>query len=214
MPDKTMSVPDAATLGLNGRSIELPLVRGTAGDDGVDIGDLRERTGLVTLDNGYRNTGSCTSAITYLDGDAGILRYRGYPIEQLAEQSTFLETAYLLLHGELPSAAELDSWVYNITHHTIIHENIKKFIDGFHHDAHPMGMFVSTVAALSTFYPEAKHISDEVSRRNQIFRLIAKAPTLAAFAYRHSVGMPYAYPDNDLSYAGNFLNMIDRKSVV
>src|SRR5438309_2139425 len=134
--------------------------------------------------------------------------------ELLAEQRTFLEPAYLLLHGELPSVAELDSWVFNVTHHTIVHESIKKFIDGFHHDAHPMGMFVSTVAALSTFYPEAKHIQDETSRRNQIFRLIAKAPTLAAFAHRHSVGLPYAYPDNDLSYTGNFLNMMFKTTEV
>src|SRR3989337_1729031 len=150
------------------------------------------------------NTASCRSAISYIDGDKGILRYRGYPIEQLAAKSTFLETAYLLLHGELPSAAALDSWVYNITHHTIIHENIKKFIDGFHHDAHPMGVFVSTLAALSTFYPGAKDIQDPRSRKVQIFRLIAKTPTLAAFAYRHRFGMPYAYPDNELTYTGNF----------
>src|SRR5437879_4833210 len=170
--------------------------------------------GMMTYDPAFLNTAACKSRITYIDGDKGILRYRGYPIEQLAEKSTFLETAYLLLHGELPSAPELDSWVYNVTHHTIVHESIKKFIDGFHHDAHPMGMFVSTVAALSTFYPEAKHIQDETSRQNQIFRLIAKTPTLAAFAYRHSVGMPYAYPDNDLSYTGNFLNMMFKATEV
>ncbi len=168
----------------------------------------------MTYDPGFLNTASCRSAISYIEGDKGILRYRGYPIEQLAERSSFLETAYLLLHGELPSAAQLESWVHNVTHHTIIHENIKKFIDGFHHDAHPMGMFVSTVAALSTFYPEAKQIQDATSRANQIFRLIAKAPTLAAFAYRHSVGMPYAYPDNDLSYTGNFLNMMFKATEV
>jgi citrate synthase len=160
------------------------------------------------------NTAACRSAITFIDGDKGILQYRGYPIEQLAEKSTFLETSYLLLHGELPTAAELDSWVYQVTRHTIIHENIKKFIDGFHHDAHPMGMFVSAVAALSTFYPEAKRIFEETSRNNQIVRLIAKTPTLAAFAHRHSVGMPYAYPDNDLSYTGNFLNMMFKTTEV
>jgi citrate synthase len=160
------------------------------------------------------NTAACRSSITFIDGDEGILRYRGYPIEQLAEQSTFLETAYLLLHGELPSASELDAWVHQVTHHTIIHENIKKFIDGFHHDAHPMGMFVSAVAALSTFYTEAKRIFDEKSRNNQIVRLIAKTPTLAAFAHRHSIGMPYAYPDNDLSYTGNFLNMMFKTTEV
>ncbi len=189
-------------------------------DGAIRAGDLRQIKagaddfGLMSYDPAFMNTASCRSAVSYIDGDKGILRYRGYPIEQLAEKSSFLETAYLLLHGELPTAAELDSWVFNVTHHTIIHENIKKFIDGFHHDAHPMGVFVSTVAALSTFYPEAKHIEDELSRRNQIFRLIAKAPTLAAFAYRHSVGMPFAYPDNDLSYTGNFLNMMFKATEV
>jgi citrate synthase len=168
----------------------------------------------MSYDPAFMNTAACRSAITYIDGDQGILRYRGYPIEQLAEQSTFLETAYLLLNGELPTAAELDAWVFQVTHHTIIHENIKKFIDGFHHDAHPMGMFVSAVAALSTFYSEAKRISDQQMRSNQIVRLIAKTPTLAAFAHRHSVGMPYAYPDNDLSYTGNFLNMMFKTTEV
>jgi len=168
----------------------------------------------MSYDPAYMNTAECRSAITYIDGDKGILRYRGYPIDQLAEKSSFLETAYLLLHGELPKKAEMESWVYNVIHHTIIHENIKKFIDGFHHDAHPMGVFVSTVAALSTFYPEAKHIDDETSRRNQIFRLIAKTPTLAAFAHRHNIGMPYAYPDNDLSYTGNLLNMMFKATEV
>jgi citrate synthase len=169
---------------------------------------------LMAYDPAFMNTAACRSAITFIDGDKGILRYRGYPIEQLAERSTFLETSYLLLDGELPSAVELDAWVYQVTHHTIIHENIKKFIDGFHHDAHPMGMFVSAVAALSTFYPDAKRIFDEQSRNTQIVRLIAKTPTLAAFAHRHSVGMPYAYPDNDLSYTGNFLNMMFKTTEV
>jgi citrate synthase len=211
VPKDTVTITDNRT----GKSYELPVQDGT-----IRAADLRQiKTspddfGLMCYDPAYMNTASCRSAISYIDGDKGILRYRGYPIEQLAEKSTFLETAYLLLHGELPSAAELDTWVYNVTHHTIIHENIKKFIDGFHHDAHPMGVFVSTVAALSTFYPEAKHITDEQSRRNQIFRLIAKAPTLAAFAHRHTVGMPYAYPDNDLSYAGNFLNMMFKATEV
>jgi citrate synthase len=207
----TLSITDNRT----GKQYEVPVQDGT-----IRAVDLRQITtgeddpGLMTYDPGFLNTAACRSAVSYIDGDRGILRYRGYPIEQLAERSTFLETAYLLLHGELPSAAELDSWVFNITHHTIVHESIKKFIDGFHHDAHPMGMFVSTVAALSTFYPEAKQIQDETSRRIQIFRLIAKAPTLAAFAYRHSVGMPYAYPDNDLSYPGNFLNMMFKATEV
>jgi len=211
MAKDTLSVTDNRT----GKSYDIPIQDGT-----IRAADLRQIKaspddfGLMSYDPAYMNTASCRSAISYIDGDKGILRYRGYPIEQLAEESTFLETAYLLLHGELPSAAELDAWVFNITHHTIIHENIKKFIDGFHHDAHPMGVFVSTVAALSTFYPEAKRITDEASRTNQIFRLIAKTPTLAAFAHRHTVGMPFAYPDNDLSYTGNFLNMMFKATEV
>ncbi len=213
VPKDTLTVIDGRT----GRQYEIPVQDGAI--RAVDLRQIKVSAdggdpGLMTYDPGYVNTASCRSAISFIDGEKGILRYRGYPIEQLAERSTFLETAYLLLYGELPSPTELDSWVRNVTHHTIIHENIKKFIDGFHHDAHPMGMFVSTVAALSTFYPEAKQIQDETSRRNQIFRLIAKTPTLAAFAYRHSVGMPYAYPDNDLSYAGNFLNMMFKATEV
>ena len=210
MPD-TLSIIDNRT----GKRYEVPIKDGTI--RAMDLRQIKasdDDFGLMTYDPAFTNTASCRSAITYIDGDQGILRYRGYPIEQLAEKSTFLETAYLLLHGELPSAAELDQWVYHVTHHTIIHENIKKFIDGFHHDAHPMGMFVSAVAALSTFYPEAKRIADEKMRSNQIVRLIAKTPTLAAFAHRHSVGMPYAYPDNDLSYTGNFLNMMFKTTEV
>ena len=164
--------------------------------------------GLMTYDPAFTNTASCKSRITFIDGDKGILRYRGYPIEQLAEKSTYLETAYLLVKGELPKPSQLEAFVNNITHHTFMHENIKKFIDGFHYDAHPMGILVGTVGALSTFYPDAKRIFDPESRRIQTHRLIAKMPTLAAFAYRHSIGMPYAYPDNDLSYTGNFLNML------
>jgi len=211
VPKDSLSVVDNRT----GKSYEIPIQDGT-----VRAADLRQIKasaddfGLMAYDPAFMNTAACRSAITYIDGDNGILRYRGYPIEQLAEQSTFLETAYLLLNGELPSAAELDAWVYQITRHTIIHENIKKFIDGFHHDAHPMGMFVSAVAALSTFYPEAKRIFEEKSRYAQIVRLIAKTPTLAGFAHRHSVGMPYAYPDNDLSYTGNFLNMMFKTTEV
>jgi citrate synthase len=211
VPKDTLSVVDNRT----GQRYELPVQDGAI--RAVDLRQIKtspDDAGLMTYDPGFLNTAACRSAISYIDGDKGILRYRGYPIEQLAQHSSFLETAYLLLHGELPSAAELDLWVFNVTHHTIIHENIKKFIDGFHHDAHPMGMFVSTVAALSTFYPDAKHIQDEHSRWDQVFRLIAKTPTLAAFAYRHSVGMPYAYPDNDLSYTGNFLNMMFKATEV
>jgi citrate synthase len=205
VPTDSLTIVDNRTK----KSYELPIQ-----DGAIRAADLRQiKTspddfGLMSYDPAYLNTAACRSAITLIDGDKGILRYRGYPIEELAEHSSFLETAFLLLHGELPTPAELDSWVYDITHHTMIHENIKKFIDGFHHDAHPMGMFVSAVAALSTFYPEARHIQDVDSRRAQIHRLIAKTPTLAAFAHRHSTGMPYAYPDNDLSYAGNFLNMM------
>ena len=205
MPTNSLTIVDNRT----GRTYEIPVQDGT-----IRAADLRQIKsapddfGLMCYDPAYLNTAACRSAISYIDGDKGILRYRGYPIEELAERSSFLETAYLLLNGELPKPAELDRWVYDVTHHTIIHENVKKFVDGFHHDAHPMGMFVSTVAALSTFYPDAKHIADAESRRFQIHRLIAKTPTLAAFAHRHSIGMPFAYPDNDLSYTGNFLNMM------
>jgi citrate synthase len=154
------------------------------------------------------NTASCKSAITFIDGDKGILRYRGYPIEQLAEKCTYLEVAYLILFGELPTQKQLDDWVNNITHHTLLHENIKKFMEGFHPDAHPMGMLVSTVGALSTFYPDSRNISDAESRMLQIYRLIGKMPTIGAYGYRHRLGLPYVYPDNELTYPGNFLNML------
>ena len=212
MGKDTLTITDNRT----GKTYELPIQYGLYPTCGASIraGDLREIRvseedfGLLSYDPAFMNTASCKSGVTFIDGERGILRYRGYPIEQLAEQSTFLETAYLILHGELPTGRQLEEWVYNITHHTMIHENIKKFIDGFLYDAHPMGILVGTVAALSTFYPNAKGILDPASRQKQIFRLIAKMPTLAAFAYRHSLGMPYAYPDNDLSYSGNFLNML------
>jgi citrate synthase len=164
--------------------------------------------GLMSYDPAFLNTASCRSAVTYIDGDRGILEYRGYPIEQLAEHCTFLEVAYLLLFGELPGEDAKQAWEHEITTHTIVHENIKKFIDGFQHDAHPMGMFLSTAGALSTFYPDARNIFSEDIRRKQIHRLIAKVPTIAAYAYRHSVGLHYVLPDNDLSYPGNFLNML------
>ncbi len=192
-----------------GKSYDVPIE-----DNTIRALDLRkiktdpDDFGLMAYDPAYTNTASCKSRITYIDGDKGILRYRGYPIEQLAEKSTYLETAYLLVKGELPKPSHLTAFDQNIRHHTIIHENIKKFIDGFHYDAHPMGILVGTVGALSTFYPDAKRIFDPESRRIQTHRLIAKMPTIAAFAYRHSIGMPYAYPDNDLSYTGNFLNML------
>ena len=164
----------------------------------------------MTYDPAFLNTANCRSAITYIDGDKGVLLYRGYPIEQLAEHSDYLETAYLILFGELPTHQQLQSWTQQITNHTMLHENIKKFMEGFQYDAHPMGIFLSTVGAMSTFYPDAKHIFDKDSRMRQTHRLIAKVPSIAAYAYRHSIGRPYIYPDNDLSFAGNFLNMLFR----
>jgi citrate synthase len=205
MPTETLTIIDNR----NGKSYDVPIRAGAI--RAMDLRQIRtgpEDFGLLSYDPAFMNTASTISRITEIDGDRGILRYRGYPIEELAERSHYLETAYLLIHGELPTADELDAWVYEITHHTWVHENVKKFMDGFHHDAHPMGMLVSTVAALSTFYPDAKDGTDPATRRLQIVRLIAKMPTLAAFAYRHSLGMPYAYPDNTLSYTGNFLNML------
>jgi citrate synthase len=201
----TLTITDNRT----GRTYEVPIEEGTIRATELrQIATDEDDLGVVSYDPAFMNTASCKSAITYLDGEAGILRYRGYPIDQLAERSTFLEVAYLLLNGELPTADELDGWVDTITHHTFIHESTKKFIDGFHHDAHPMGILVGTVGALSTFYPEAKRIHDADLRRLQIARLIAKMPTIAAFAHRHANGLYFAYPDNDLSYPGNFLNMM------
>jgi citrate synthase len=167
--------------------------------------------GLMALDPAFMNTASCRSAITYLDGDRGVLRYRGYPIEQLAENCTYLETAYLLLNGELPDAPQLGDWVGTVTRHTMVHENMKKLMDGFRYDAHPMGMLIGALAALSTYYPESRNIHDPRTRARQIVRLIAKMPTLAALSYRHSLGLPYITPDNNLSFAGNFMNMLWRK---
>ena len=204
MASDTLTIIDNRT----GKKYDIPVQNGAIKATDLFQIKVSEDDGLVSYDPGFMNTASCQSKITYIDGDKGILRYRGYPIEQLAEQSTYLETAYLILYGELPGKSELADWIGNITIHSIIHENIKKHIDGFHHDAHPMGILVSTVAALSTFYPDAKKIFDAKSRREQTYRLISKMPTLAAFAYRHSLGLPYSYPDNDLSYTGNFLNML------
>ena len=206
---ETLTITDNRT----GRSYEVPITNET-----IRASDLRKIKvndadfGMMSYDPAFSNTASCISRITYIDGDEGILRYRGYPIEELAEKSTYLETAYLLLNGELPTATQLKDWQYNVTHHTYIHESIKKFLDGFHYDAHPMGMLISTIAGLSTFYPDAKHIFDADSRKKQTYRLIGKMPTLAAFAYRHTLGMPYVYPDNELTYTGNFLNMLFRTS--
>src|SRR5271154_365921 len=203
----TLSITDNR----NGKQYEIPIKNDTI--RAMDLRQIKIKDsdfGMMNYDPSYSNTASCTSRITFIDGDKGILRYRGYSIEELAEKSSYIETAYLILHGELPTKTQLGNWAYNITHHTFIHESIKKFIDGFHYDAHPMGMLISTVAALSTFYPDAKDIFNPDSRRKQTYRLIGKMPTLAAFAYRHTLGMPFAYPDNDLSYCGNFLNMLFR----
>ena len=204
MASDTLTIIDNRT----GKKYDIPVQNGAIKATDLFQIKISDDDGLVSYDPGFMNTASCQSKITYIDGDKGILRYRGYPIEQLAEQSTYLETAYLILYGQLPNKSELADWTGNITIHSIIHENIKKLIDGFHHDAHPMGILVSTVAALSTFYPDAKKIFEAKSRRDQTYRLISKMPTLAAFAYRHSLGLPYSYPDNDLSYTGNFLNML------
>ncbi len=206
MPE-TLTVTDNRT----GKQYELQISDGT-----INASDLRQiKTskddfGILSFDPAFSNTASCRSAITYLDGEKGILRYRGYPIEQLAEHSTFLEVAYLLVHGELPTKVRLNTWINNITHHTMLHEKGKKLMEGFHHNAHPMGMFVSTVGALSTFYPDAKKIDDPETRMLQVYRLIGKAPTIASYTYRNSLGLPYVYPDNSLSYTGNFLNMMYR----
>ncbi|HJS57032.1 MAG TPA: citrate synthase [Vicinamibacteria bacterium] len=205
MSKSSLSITDNRT----GKSYEIPVENGTIKaldlrQIKVDGGDF----GLMTYDPAFTNTASCKSRITYIDGDNGILNYRGYPIEELAERSNYLEVAYLIVHGELPTRAQAEAWAYEVTHHTIIHENVKGLMEAFRYDAHPMGMLMSMVAALSTFYPEAKQIHDAGSRRKQLVRLVAKMPTLAAFAYRHSIGMPYVYPDNDLSYCGNFLQMM------
>ena len=205
MPADTLTITDNRT----GRSYEVPVENGTI--RAMDLRKIKvsdEDFGLMTYDPAFMNTASCKSRITYIDGDQGILEYRGYPIEQLAERSNYLEVAYLLLNGELPSADELKQWTWDITHHTILNENVKKVLDGFHYNAHPMGVFISMVSALSTFYPEAKNIFEESCRLKQIHRLIAKVGTIAAFAYRHRTGLPYSYPDNDLGYTGNFLNMM------
>jgi citrate synthase len=211
----TLDIKDSRT----GKSYTVPILEpGTEGDTTTRAMDLRQIKakdddfGLMTYDPAFMNTASCKSAITFIDGDKGILRYRGYPIEQLAENATFLEVAWLLREGELPNQHEYDQWVHDITFHTYVHENIKGFLTGFRYDAHPMSMLCSVVAALSSFYPEAKHIEDVAQREISIVRLLAKLPTLAAFCYRHSKGLPFIYPDNDLSYVENFLSMVARMS--
>jgi citrate synthase len=205
--------PDKLTINDNrtGRTYEVAIE-----DGAIRASELRQIKvdeddfGLMSYDPAFLNTASTRSAITYIDGDKGILRYRGYPIEQLAEESTYLETAYLLIHGELPAADELRRWTHEITTHTFLHENVKRLVEGFRYDAHPMGMLISVVAALSTFYPEASQVEDPQTRMAQVVRLIAKVPTIAAYSYRHSRGLPYVYPDNDLSFTGNFLSMMFR----
>ena len=204
MPD-TLTIIDNRT----GQRYEVPITEGTIRASSLrDVKTGPDDFGLLSYDPGFLNTASCRSQITFIDGGKGILLYRGYPIEQLAATSDFLETAYLILFGELPTAAQYDSWTRDVKLHTLLHENIKKFMEGFRYDGHPMGIFLSTVGALSTFYPDAKQVQNPEARRLQIIRLIAKVPTIAAYAYRHSVGHHYVYPDNDLSYTGNFLNML------
>jgi citrate synthase len=209
MDNQTLTITDNRTQ----QTYTIPIYRGT-----IRAMDLRQiKTdpgdfGLMTYDPAFMNTASCQSSVTYLDGDKGVLRYRGYPIEQLAESCTFLEVAYLLLYGELPTTEQLALWDCQVMHHSLIHENVKNFMEGFHYDAHPMGILMSTVAALSTFYPEARNIADPKCRRKQIVRLVGKMPTLAAYAYRHRLGMPYIYPDPELGYTKNYMNMLWKRA--
>jgi citrate synthase len=205
----TLTVTDNRT----GKQYELPIKDGAI--RAMDLKQIKtgpDDFGLMTYDPAFMNTASCRSTITYIDGDKGILEYRGYPIEQLAESSHYLETAYLIIFGELPTKTQLANWSSDITAHCLLHENIKKLMDGYQYDAHPMGVFLSTVGAFSTFYPDAKQIFDEQSRKKQVHRLIAKVPTIAAYAFRHSIGRPYVYPDDDLSFTGNFLNMLFKRT--
>jgi citrate synthase len=215
--DGTVAAPGQETLTITdnrtGETYELEISEGTI--RAMDLRQIKASEadfGLMSYDPAFTNTASCRSAITYIDGDAGVLEHRGYPIEQLCERSGYLEVAYLLVFGELPTEAQLERWVYDVTHHTFVHEDIKQFLEGFRYDAHPMGMLLAGVGALSTFYPDAKHIDDPEERYMAAIRLIAKVPTLAAFAYRHNMGLPYVYPDNDLNYAGNFLSMMFKKT--
>jgi citrate synthase len=208
---ESLTVTDNRT----GQAYELPIVDGTV--KGMDLRQIKvdeDDFGLMSYDPAFTNTASCRSAITYIDGEAGILEHRGYSIEQLCERSSFLEVAYLLIFGELPTGPQLDRWTHDITHHTFVHEDIKQFFGGFRYDAHPMGMLLAGVGGLSTFYPDANRIDDPEERYMAAVRLIAKVPTLAAFAYRHNMGLPYVYPDNDLEFAENFLSMIFKKTEV
>jgi citrate synthase len=204
-PETAPQTGKMATIAFDGKTLELPVVRGSEDEIGVDIQKLRQATGLITLDPGYGNTGACRSAITFIDGDKGILRYRGYPIDELAEKATFLETAWLLIHGELPTRAELDSFTDEITRHTLLHENFRRFFEAFPKDAHPMPVCAATVASLTTFYQQPQtdqHIHESV------IRLLAKMPTIAAYAYKHSIGQPFIYPRNKYDYSSNFLHMM------
>jgi citrate synthase len=206
---ESLTVTDNRT----GQTYELPITDGTV--KGIDLRQIKvseDEFGLMSYDPAFTNTASCRSAVTYIDGDAGILEHRGYSIEQLCERSSFLEVAYLLIFGELPTGPQLDRWTYDIVHHTFVHEDLKQFFEGFRYDAHPMGMLLAGVGALSTFYPDAKQISDPEERYMAAVRLIAKVPTLAAFSYRHNMGLPYVYPDNDLNFAENFLSMMFKKT--
>jgi citrate synthase len=211
MAKDTLTITDNRT----GRTYEVPVTHDTI--NAMDLRQIKindDDFGMMSYDPGFKNTASTESTITYIDGDKGILRYRGYPIEQLANNSNFLEVAYLILNGELPTKAEYDAWEYDVLHHTFVHENMKQIMEAFRYDAHPMGMFIASVAAMSTFYPEATNVDDLEIRQKQIVRLVGKVPTIAAFSYRHSRGLPYVYPDNDLSYSGNFLNMLDKMTEV
>jgi len=207
--EQTLTVRDNRT----GQEYELPITDGTV--RAADLGKIKtgdDEPGIASYDPGFINTASCRSAVTYIDGDKGILEYRGYPIEQLAEKATYLEVAYLLIHGGLPTKEQYEQWVHEITYHTFVHENVKDFMQGFRYDAHPMGMLLASVGALSTFYPESSKISDPQTRHIQVVRMIAKMPTLGAWAFRHAQGKPYVYPDNDLSYPANFLGMLFKMS--
>ena len=211
MTNETLTITDNRT----GRTYELPIAYDTI--NAMDLRQIKvneDDFGMMSYDPGFKNTASTKSTITYIDGGKGILRYRGYPIEQLAEQSNFLEVAYLILFGELPTQEQYDDWEYRILHRTFVHENIKTLMEAFRYDAHPMSMFISTVAAMSTYYPESRDVMDDETRMKQIIRLIAKVPTVAAFSYRNLRGLPYVYPDNDLSYTGNFLSMLDKMTEV
>ncbi|MDX6358265.1 MAG: citrate synthase, partial [Nocardioidaceae bacterium] len=204
----SLSVRDNRT----GQEYDVPIENGTV--KGADLGKIKGSDGqpLAVYDPGFVNTASCKSAVTFIDGEEGILEYRGYPIEQLAEKSTFLEVAYLLVHGELPTQTQYETWEHDITYHTFVHENVKSFMEGFRYDAHPMGMLMASVGALSTFYPDARDIEDDSIRQLQIVRMIAKMPTLGAWSFRHAQGKPFVYPDNELGYTANFLSMLFKMS--